>query len=193
MATQVTCLMCGDVLVSRHRHDFNTCRCEAVSVDGGPDRTRILGDPENYVLREDVLEVKPQTKEVMVPSLHSEFFVGERVDFSALGLPVSTGTILGIATCHVVFTYIVGIDPPIPIGDPHRPVPWQAIVLVGGYLRRLSDTLQVARDLALSEGQDTPEGLRNAYLKVSGINLELSGFAGGRDEEYWQQVWCTPS
>lgn len=29
------CLGCGDELESTHRHDFRTCSCGALSVDGG--------------------------------------------------------------------------------------------------------------------------------------------------------------
>ena len=31
----VKCGICGEVIFSRHRHDFVTCQCENVSVDGG--------------------------------------------------------------------------------------------------------------------------------------------------------------
>lgn len=29
------CLCCGDVVESTHRHDFKTCKCGKLSVDGG--------------------------------------------------------------------------------------------------------------------------------------------------------------
>lgn len=29
------CARCGDVIESKHRHDFVTCKCGAISVDGG--------------------------------------------------------------------------------------------------------------------------------------------------------------
>jgi hypothetical protein len=32
---QAKCLGCGDTIVSRHTHDFVTCSCGALSVDGG--------------------------------------------------------------------------------------------------------------------------------------------------------------
>lgn len=32
---QAKCLVCGDVITSNHRHDFVTCSCGEVSVDGG--------------------------------------------------------------------------------------------------------------------------------------------------------------
>ena len=40
----VTCLGCGDFIVSKHRHDFVTCTCGAVSVDGGQSYLRRVGD-----------------------------------------------------------------------------------------------------------------------------------------------------
>lgn len=32
---EVECLKCGDIIFSRHTHDFATCSCGNVSVDGG--------------------------------------------------------------------------------------------------------------------------------------------------------------
>ena len=40
----VVCLSCGDKIVSKHRHDFVTCTCGAVSVDGGQEYLRRVGD-----------------------------------------------------------------------------------------------------------------------------------------------------
>ena len=34
---KVRCLKCEDVIESTHRHDFVTCKCGNVSVDGGKD------------------------------------------------------------------------------------------------------------------------------------------------------------
>lgn len=34
------CLLCGDVLESRSRHDFKMCKCGALGVDGGYDYIR---------------------------------------------------------------------------------------------------------------------------------------------------------
>lgn len=34
------CKNCGDVVESKHRHDFVTCSCGWLSVDGGHDYTR---------------------------------------------------------------------------------------------------------------------------------------------------------
>ena len=45
----VTCLGCGDFIVSKHRHDFVTCTCGAISVDGGQEYLRRVGDFSNAV------------------------------------------------------------------------------------------------------------------------------------------------
>ena len=45
----VTCLGCGDFIVSKHRHDFVTCTCGAISVDGGQSYLRRVGDFTNAV------------------------------------------------------------------------------------------------------------------------------------------------
>lgn len=42
----VRCLRCDDVVESWHRHDFKTCRCGDVSVDGGLDYARRVFRPE---------------------------------------------------------------------------------------------------------------------------------------------------
>ena len=39
---QVKCLSCGEVITSDNRHDFATCRCGSVSVDGGSWMSRRL-------------------------------------------------------------------------------------------------------------------------------------------------------
>ena len=37
---QVKCLKCGAIIESKNRHDFVTCSCGNVSVDGGKDYLR---------------------------------------------------------------------------------------------------------------------------------------------------------
>lgn len=39
----VTCNKCGEFIVSKHRHDFVTCHCGAISVDGGQAYLRRVG------------------------------------------------------------------------------------------------------------------------------------------------------
>ena len=42
--SQVTCLECGEVLVSEHRHDYKTCSCpNETMIDGGNEYVRFGG------------------------------------------------------------------------------------------------------------------------------------------------------
>lgn len=48
----VKCNHCGEVIESRHRHDYVRCSCGAVAVDGGKDYFRRI-----CKCREDYLEL----------------------------------------------------------------------------------------------------------------------------------------
>lgn len=48
VSNQIECLDCGDKPFSMHRHDFQTCKCGKVAVDGGQAYTRRLGDLDSY-------------------------------------------------------------------------------------------------------------------------------------------------
>ena len=50
------CRRCGDVIESRHRHDFVECSCKSIFVDGGTDYIRQGGDPAIFI---DLSEVAP--------------------------------------------------------------------------------------------------------------------------------------
>ena len=41
---RIRCIKCGDVIESKHRHDFKTCSCGGCSVDGGKNYLRRVGD-----------------------------------------------------------------------------------------------------------------------------------------------------
>lgn len=40
----VQCISCGDFIVSKHRHDYVTCSCGTISVDGGQSYLRRVGE-----------------------------------------------------------------------------------------------------------------------------------------------------
>ena len=44
LSNQIKCLHCGESIYSAHRHDFVTCTCGSVSVDGGMNYFRRAGD-----------------------------------------------------------------------------------------------------------------------------------------------------
>ena len=49
------CKKCGDVIESKHRHDFVSCKCGAIAVDGGTDYIRwVFSDRDDI---EDLCEV----------------------------------------------------------------------------------------------------------------------------------------
>jgi hypothetical protein len=48
------CLVCGDVVESTHRHDYRSCSCGKVAVDGGHEYLRRVGDSH---LLEELSEV----------------------------------------------------------------------------------------------------------------------------------------
>lgn len=56
MAKLFKCAACGDVITSRHTHDFRKCKCGAIFVDGGDAYTRLgwpSGPIEKAILVED--------------------------------------------------------------------------------------------------------------------------------------------
>lgn len=51
---RIKCKKCQDIIESKDVHDFQTCKCGAVSVDGGQEYQRLLwpsGDMSNYIER----------------------------------------------------------------------------------------------------------------------------------------------
>lgn len=56
----IRCKKCGDVIESKHRHDFKWCKCRSVFVDGGLDYQRIGGNLENYenLVKYEIIEKK---------------------------------------------------------------------------------------------------------------------------------------
>lgn len=41
------CLKCGDIIESKHTHDFVWCKCESIAVDGGKDYLKRVGELDN--------------------------------------------------------------------------------------------------------------------------------------------------
>lgn len=46
---RIKCNRCGDVIESKHVHDFVRCSCGAVAVDGGLDYGRRVGNVDDWV------------------------------------------------------------------------------------------------------------------------------------------------
>jgi len=45
---QVRCLKCGEEIFSKHRHDFVSCSCGNVAVDGGMDYLRRVAKTQEF-------------------------------------------------------------------------------------------------------------------------------------------------
>ena len=43
------CAKCGDIIESKHRHDFVSCGCGAIFIDGGHEYFRGGGNPKDFI------------------------------------------------------------------------------------------------------------------------------------------------
>ena len=59
----IKCLKCGDIVESKHRHDFRMCSCGAVFIDGGHDYVRCGGRPGDFELLTEYAEEEPPAEE----------------------------------------------------------------------------------------------------------------------------------
>lgn len=67
------CLECGDVIESTHRHDFRTCSCGNLSVDGGLSYTRRLFQEHTGFMDLDLYRVEEMTDEQIQHAHEMEF------------------------------------------------------------------------------------------------------------------------
>ena len=52
LRNRAKCGRCGDVIESKHRHDFKSCSCGAIFIDGGKDYLR-----RGYEHKGDLIEL----------------------------------------------------------------------------------------------------------------------------------------
>lgn len=57
ISNKARCFKCQTLIESKHRHDFVTCKCGAISVDGGKDYLRRVGDLDNFIELSEVIEI----------------------------------------------------------------------------------------------------------------------------------------
>ena len=82
LSNQVRCLKCGDTPFSTHRHDFRSCSCGAIAVDGGMDYLRRTGDLTAY---EDMsIEFPDESAKIIVRALDQ--VIGDGTDYSPASL-----------------------------------------------------------------------------------------------------------
>lgn len=54
LSNQIRCGQCGDTPFSAHRHDFRTCKCGEVSVDGGMEYLRRMALRDGVTTMKDM-------------------------------------------------------------------------------------------------------------------------------------------
>ena len=69
MGHKLKCKLCEDIIESKHRHDFKSCKCGSISIDGGSVYTRIVGNPKNCIW----IDENGKEKEVLPKSVSEKF------------------------------------------------------------------------------------------------------------------------
>ena len=64
LLNEAKCTKCGDVITSKHRHDYVKCKCGSIAVDGGMSYLRRSGDINNYEDRSIVVS-EPDMKKLL--------------------------------------------------------------------------------------------------------------------------------
>ena len=74
------CKKCGDIIESKHRHDFVQCSCRSIFVDGGHDYIRRGGDQfDEEFDRQNGYIVESPTPQGTVPNRKGEAVEGNFV------------------------------------------------------------------------------------------------------------------
>jgi hypothetical protein len=68
----------------------------------------------------------------MKPALHHDFQIDDYVSFLVAPDDRRFGTVVGVSTQHIIFTYIILLDIPMHVDDHDRP--WRAVTMSGGQL-----------------------------------------------------------
>ncbi len=71
LRSQLRCPKCDDLISSIHRHDFRTCECGALSIDGGRDYLRIAADDEVMALFMDEDERQKINQSISISGEHN--------------------------------------------------------------------------------------------------------------------------
>lgn len=71
LRSQLQCPFCDDIIASISRHDFRTCRCGALSIDGGLDYLRIAYDGRIAAKIEAEGSVKGMDRSISISGEHN--------------------------------------------------------------------------------------------------------------------------
>jgi len=103
---QVMCNKCHDVITSEYRHDFVKCSCGNISVDGGNDYLRRVGNVDEYTEKSAYMGADGVVKVVEFDNPKSPRVSDNmRVYLRAL-MPIVPGIILG----QIIVTFVATQD-----------------------------------------------------------------------------------
>ena len=59
VVNRAQCKQCRDIIESTHRHDYISCRCKAIAVDGGHDYLKRVGNLDDVIELAEYSENRP--------------------------------------------------------------------------------------------------------------------------------------
>ena len=68
LSNQVICMTCEDRPYSAHRHDFQSCRCGSISVDGGMSYLRRVGSGATDIS----ITISDEHKDLLIAAIQGE-------------------------------------------------------------------------------------------------------------------------
>jgi hypothetical protein len=77
MKNRAKCKLCENIIESKHRHDFITCPCGEISVDGGNDYWRQMAKHEDNFIRlndDDTIMERQIDKEIATQDIVKELY-----------------------------------------------------------------------------------------------------------------------
>lgn len=93
LRSQLECPKCHDLISSIHRHDFRTCKCGALSIDGGRDYLRVSATEEVMALLADEGERAKIDRSISIDGPHNNESAGLALAvYKALWAASSSGT-----------------------------------------------------------------------------------------------------
>jgi len=81
----IICSKCDTIIYSRAIHDFRTCKCESISIDGGFDYIRVLWDDKKVSIPKQIQLDVLATKEELYNDWNSRKDIYGMVNFNNSG------------------------------------------------------------------------------------------------------------
>lgn len=109
LRSQLECPLCGDLISSIHVHDFQTCKCGALSIDGGRDYLRVMANDEVMELFKAEGGLKDYDRSISIAGEHNKASAAAAlVVYKALWLASDRGRIHASARTVTLVTANIG-------------------------------------------------------------------------------------